>query len=187
MQRWDEHDAACAKPVSRRAEVHVGDFLTLELPAGSWDLALMNNLYYFAPADRPAFRARALAADVLAIQLPVAVNDRLSHWLGSAASGAIFDRLAHVPQSTACRTSRRCTRRCTTRASSKPARCRSCPAAPPAHLVSQRAELSPQSLSACLRQRAPASRGNDVSRGPSVDDVAVRIPQIHDGPLPSAP
>lgn len=82
--------------VSRRAEVHVGDFLTLELPAGSWDLAMMNNnLYYFAPADRPALFARARArltpGGVLAIQLPVAVRDPFSRWLGTAASGAIFD------------------------------------------------------------------------------------------------
>ena len=44
--------------VTRRAEVLVGDFRTMELPRGTFDLILLNhNLHYFAPA-----RARRAAA-----------------------------------------------------------------------------------------------------------------------------
>ncbi len=41
--------------VSRRGEIRVGDFMTLDIEAGKFDLALLNNnLYYFPPEQRRA-------------------------------------------------------------------------------------------------------------------------------------
>jgi SAM-dependent methyltransferase len=87
--------------VSRRAEVRAGDFLTLELPPGSFDLAMMNNdLYYFEPARHPEVFRRALSrlapGGVLAIQSQVLATGRLARWLGSATSGAVFDLFLRV-------------------------------------------------------------------------------------------
>jgi SAM-dependent methyltransferase len=82
--------------VARRGEVRVGDFTTLELPPGSFDLVMLNNnIYYFAPSERPALfrRARAKLAPggVLALQTPVPASGFAARLLGAAASGAIFD------------------------------------------------------------------------------------------------
>lgn len=82
--------------VSRRAEVRVGDFAALELPAGSFDLAMLNNdLYYFAPGSHLELfrrvRARLAPGGVLAIQFPVRTRGWLARWLGAASSSAIFD------------------------------------------------------------------------------------------------
>lgn len=82
--------------VSRRAEIRVGDFLTMDLPAGSWDLALLNNdVYYFPPADLPALfrrmRSRLVAGGILAVQTPVHVDGLLARRLGLAGSSASFD------------------------------------------------------------------------------------------------
>lgn len=82
--------------VSRRAEVRVGDFLTMDLPAGSWELAMLNNdVYYFPPADLPALfrrlRSRLVPGGVLALQTPVHTRGPLARWLGLAASSATFD------------------------------------------------------------------------------------------------
>src|SRR5690606_631092 len=59
--------------VVRRAEIRVGDFLAAPLPAGRFDLVLLNhNLHYFAPAQRVVLARRALGVleegGVLAIQ-----------------------------------------------------------------------------------------------------------------------
>jgi len=84
--------------VSRRAEVRVGDFLSLELPGGSFDLALLNNdLYYFAPAQHAELfrrvRGRLAPGGVLAIQSQFEARGWLARWSGSAASSAVFDLL----------------------------------------------------------------------------------------------
>ena len=61
--------------VSRRVEIRVGDFMTLDLPKGTFDLILVNHgLHYFAESQRGALlrRARARLAEpgVVAIQTP---------------------------------------------------------------------------------------------------------------------
>lgn len=81
--------------VSRRGEIRVGDFLALEL-GGGFDLALLNqSLHYFAPAARASLFLRICdqlaPGGVLAIQTAVATRDRVSRWLGTAASVATFD------------------------------------------------------------------------------------------------
>jgi cyclopropane fatty-acyl-phospholipid synthase-like methyltransferase len=82
--------------VSRRAEVRVGDFNTLALNTGSYDLALLNNnLHYFAPEERVALfrriREHLRPGGVLAIQTAVVRESRLSRALGSAGLVATFD------------------------------------------------------------------------------------------------
>jgi SAM-dependent methyltransferase len=82
--------------VARRGEIRVGDFLTLDLGAEGFDLALLNqSLHYFAPAERAALfrriRERLAAGGVLAIQTAIATRDPLSRLLGTAASVASFD------------------------------------------------------------------------------------------------
>jgi len=82
--------------VSRRGEVRAGDFMTMELPQGNFDLVMLNNnIYYFAPSQRPALFRRTLAklvpGGVVAIQTPVPSTGLASRLLGSASGGAIFD------------------------------------------------------------------------------------------------
>lgn len=82
--------------VSRRGEVRVGDFLTHDLPEGSFDLVLLNNnLHYFSPAQREILFRRILGRlrprGTLAIQTPVASRGRLARALGSGALVATFD------------------------------------------------------------------------------------------------
>ena len=82
--------------VSRRGEIRAGDFLTLDLGAEAFDLALLNqSLHYFAPAERAALfrRVRELLGPggVVAIQSAVATRDPVSRLLGTAASVATFD------------------------------------------------------------------------------------------------
>jgi SAM-dependent methyltransferase len=82
--------------VSRRGEVRVGDFMTLELAPGSFDLAMLNNnVYYFAPADRPVLwrriRSRLAPGGILAVQSPFHVGGRLARMLGLASASAVFD------------------------------------------------------------------------------------------------
>jgi len=82
--------------VSRRGEIRVGDFMTLDLPPGSYDLALLNNnLHYFSLPERRALlqriHERLAPGGVLAIQTPVVVDTGLARRLGSAASIATFD------------------------------------------------------------------------------------------------
>jgi trans-aconitate methyltransferase len=84
--------------VSRRAEIRAGDFMVLDLPAGSFDLAMLNNnVYYFAPADRPALWRRVVSrlapGGVVAIQAPVHTSGRLARLFGAAAASATFDLL----------------------------------------------------------------------------------------------
>ncbi|HYB11861.1 MAG TPA: class I SAM-dependent methyltransferase [Myxococcota bacterium] len=82
--------------VSRRGEVRAGDFMTMELPQGSFDLAMLNNnIYYFPPTQRPALFRRVLAklapGGVLAVQTPIPSTAIASRVLGTASGGAIFD------------------------------------------------------------------------------------------------
>jgi SAM-dependent methyltransferase len=82
--------------VSRRGEIRVGDFLALSLPPEGFDLVLLNqSLHYFAPSARPALfrriREQLAPGGVLAIQTAVVARDRLSRWMGTAASSAGFD------------------------------------------------------------------------------------------------
>jgi SAM-dependent methyltransferase len=82
--------------VSRRGEIRAGDFLSMPLPPEGFDLVLLNqSLHYFAPSARAALfrriREQLVPGGVLAIQTAVAVRDRLSRLLGSAASVATFD------------------------------------------------------------------------------------------------
>lgn len=80
----------------RRAEVRVGDFMSLALDDGAFDLVLLNNnLHYFAPNDRDALfqriHARLVPGGVLAIQLPVISNRAAARITGLRANTAAFD------------------------------------------------------------------------------------------------
>ncbi len=82
--------------VSRRGEIRVGDFMTLDLAVGSYDLVLLNNnLYYFSPEQRRALFARAFGClaghGLFALQTPIATAGRITRALGGAQSTATFD------------------------------------------------------------------------------------------------
>jgi trans-aconitate methyltransferase len=82
--------------VARRGEIRVGDFMTLDLAAGSYDLVLLNNnLYYFSPDRRKALFERALGSlaphGVFAVQTPIATAGRITRALGGDQSTATFD------------------------------------------------------------------------------------------------
>jgi SAM-dependent methyltransferase len=82
--------------VSRRSEIRVGDFLTAELPAGRFDLILLNHdLHYFAPSQRVQLLRRALGlleeGGVLAVQTLVLTQGLLPSLLGLQAGAALFD------------------------------------------------------------------------------------------------
>jgi SAM-dependent methyltransferase len=82
--------------VSRRGEIRVGDFLTLELADGSYDLAMLNNnLYYFPLDQRRALFERVLGCltghGVFALQTVIATSGWLTRALGAAPSPATFD------------------------------------------------------------------------------------------------
>lgn len=82
--------------VSRRAEVREGDFLTLELPRGTFDLVLFNdNLYYFPPHQHRALferaRRRLAPGGVLAIHVPVATAELAARVAGATRALTAFD------------------------------------------------------------------------------------------------
>lgn len=84
--------------VTRRAEILVGDFRTMELPRGNFDLILLNhNLHYFAPGERVALlrRARTRLAEggVVAVQTLVLTEGILPSLFGLQAGAALFDLL----------------------------------------------------------------------------------------------
>jgi demethylspheroidene O-methyltransferase len=89
-----------AAQVHRRAEIWVGDVLASDLPAGAFDLALLNQvLHYCTEAERDALFARLFdriaPGGLLAIQTPVLQDDALSRWTGLAATAALFDLFLH--------------------------------------------------------------------------------------------
>ncbi len=82
--------------VSRRAQIRVGDFMTLDLAEGSYDLVLLNNnLYYFSPEQRRPLFARVLGClaghGVFALQTPVTSAGPVTRALGGVQSTATFD------------------------------------------------------------------------------------------------
>jgi len=82
--------------VSRRGEIRVGDFMTLDLAAGSYDLVLLNNnLYYFSPDRRKVLFERVLGSlaghGIFALQTPIATSGRITRALGGDQSTATFD------------------------------------------------------------------------------------------------
>jgi len=82
--------------VSRRGEIRDGDFMTLDLADGSYDLALLNNnLYYFSPEQRASLFARVRAClaghGVFALQTPISTAGRITRALGAAQITATFD------------------------------------------------------------------------------------------------
>jgi len=100
-----EQDAAVAEvasrnlqaaDLSRRSEIRVGEFMSLNLAAGSYDLILLNNnLYYFAPNDRGALfdriLSRLLPGGVLAVQTAVISDRPAARLMGLSANTAVFD------------------------------------------------------------------------------------------------
>jgi SAM-dependent methyltransferase len=89
-----------AAQVHRRADVYVADVLREELPAGEWDLALLNQvLHYCAEPERDLLFAKLLArlapGGVLAIQTVVVPDGPLARLTGMAASAALFDLFLH--------------------------------------------------------------------------------------------
>jgi SAM-dependent methyltransferase len=89
-----------AAQVHRRAEIWVGDVLATDLPAGGFDLALLNQvLHYCTESERDLLFARLFErlapGGVLAIQTPVLQDDALARWTGMAATSALFDLFLH--------------------------------------------------------------------------------------------
>jgi cyclopropane fatty-acyl-phospholipid synthase-like methyltransferase len=84
--------------VTRRAEILVGDFRTMELPRGTFDLILLNhNFHYFAAGERVALlrraRSRLVESGVLAVQTLVLTEGILPAMFGLQAGAALFDLL----------------------------------------------------------------------------------------------
>jgi SAM-dependent methyltransferase len=84
--------------VTRRAEIRVGDFRTMELPLGTFDLVLLNhNLHYFTPSERVAVLRRAASrlseGGVVAVQTLVLTEGILPSLFGLQAGAALFDLL----------------------------------------------------------------------------------------------
>jgi SAM-dependent methyltransferase len=82
--------------VERRAEIWSGDVLTEDLPAGDWELVLLNQvLPQFAEEQRDALFARLAermsSRGVLVIQTPVLRTGLLARATGAAASTALLD------------------------------------------------------------------------------------------------
>jgi trans-aconitate methyltransferase len=80
----------------RRSEVRIGEFMALDLAAGSFDLILLNNnLYYFAPNTWSALFERIFSRltprGLLAIQVPVVSDSAASRIMGHTANTAAFD------------------------------------------------------------------------------------------------
>jgi SAM-dependent methyltransferase len=92
--------------LARRAEIRTGDFMTLDLPRGSFDLVTFNhNLHHFSEAAYAAVvrrvRERLVAGGVLAVQTWAVTEHPLSRWLGLAAGAALIDlvlRLQRDPE-----------------------------------------------------------------------------------------
>lgn len=82
--------------VSRRAEIRVGDFMTMELPKGTFDLVLLNHgLYYFSPTERSSLlrraRGRLSERGTLAIQTAALARGPVARLMGTASGLATAD------------------------------------------------------------------------------------------------
>ena len=82
--------------VSRRGEIRVGDFMAIDIGAGSFDLALLNNnLYYFPPEQHRALfekiKGYLSKGGVLAIQTPIATAHVLPRLAGLTRTTTAFD------------------------------------------------------------------------------------------------
>jgi len=82
--------------VHRRGEILHGDFMSVELEHGSFDLALLNNnLHYFGGADRlgifQRIRAHLRRLGVLAVQTPIVAEGWISRASGLEAQAASLD------------------------------------------------------------------------------------------------
>ena len=82
--------------VSRRGEIRLGDFMAIDIEAGSFDLALLNNnLYYFPLDEHRALFERVKGylskGGVLAIQTPIATAQILPRLAGLAKTTTAFD------------------------------------------------------------------------------------------------
>jgi SAM-dependent methyltransferase len=89
-----------AAQVNRRAEIWVGDALREELPAGEWNLALLNQVrHYFDETECDELFARLLRrlapAGVLAIQTSVLQQGVIARATGMAETAALFDLFLH--------------------------------------------------------------------------------------------
>jgi SAM-dependent methyltransferase len=85
-----------AADLLRRSQVQVGEFMSLELAAGSYDLILLNNnLYYFAPTVRRSLFdrifSRLVPGGLLAIQTAVISDRAVARLMGLSANTAAFD------------------------------------------------------------------------------------------------
>jgi SAM-dependent methyltransferase len=82
--------------VSRRADVRVADFMTMDLPKGTFDLVLVNHgLHHFPPAERASLfrraRSRLSERGVLVLQTATPAQGLLARALGSASWMATAD------------------------------------------------------------------------------------------------
>ncbi len=85
-----------AADLVRRAEIRVGDFMSLDFDAGSFDLILLNNsLYYFPPSSREALfervKSRLGESGVFAIQIPLVSDHLAARISGQTTTTAAFD------------------------------------------------------------------------------------------------
>jgi SAM-dependent methyltransferase len=85
-----------AADLSRRCEIRVGEFMSLDLAAGSYDLILLNNnLHYFAPNTHSALFdrifSRLVPGGILAIQTAVVSERAAARLMGLSANSAVFD------------------------------------------------------------------------------------------------
>jgi trans-aconitate methyltransferase len=85
-----------AADLDRRCEIRLGEFMKLDLDAGSFDLIMLNNnIYYFAPNQRAALFerifSRLVPRGVLAIQVPVISGRTAARFMGATATTAAFD------------------------------------------------------------------------------------------------
>jgi SAM-dependent methyltransferase len=82
--------------IERRAEVRVGDFMSTDLPQGTFDLILLEHtLHYFGEDEREALFRRALdrlrSRGVLAILIPVLTRHPVARAAGLTEVVAAFD------------------------------------------------------------------------------------------------
>jgi len=85
-----------AADLSRRSEIRVGEFMSLDLAVGSYDLILLNNnLHYFPPNVRSALFdrtfSRLVPGGVLAIQTAVVSERAVARLMGLSANAAVLD------------------------------------------------------------------------------------------------